>query len=138
LFLLFFHIKHWIRRILVKENNIKIIESHIKNGTTPNQLFYDKFPSPFLNYDLKFVNSKDKLNIDEHDDLIKSLYTEISKEKEQYFNKSHEKLGHLSQDKTKLKRKLIRLKVALQILMNKENKHLNNLAISKTEYSTWI
>ncbi|CAF0829065.1 unnamed protein product [Brachionus calyciflorus] len=54
-------IKHWIRRFLVKENNIKLIESHIKNGTTPSQLFFDKFPTPFLNYDSIFVENYNKI-----------------------------------------------------------------------------
>ncbi|RMZ97184.1 hypothetical protein BpHYR1_047137, partial [Brachionus plicatilis] len=122
-------IKHLIRRILVKENNIKIIDEYneiIRNTQVDiMNLSKERLKSQIL--DIKNIkDSKDKLNIDEHDDLIKSLYTEISKEKEQYLNKSHEKLGHLSQDKTKLKRKLIRLKVALQIQMNKKNKHLNN------------
>ena len=50
-------LKHWIRRVLVKENNIKLLEFHLNNETTPSQLFFDKFPTPFLNFDSEFVEA---------------------------------------------------------------------------------
>ena len=55
-----FQIKNWIRRILIKENNIQLLKSHKTNGTTPRQLFYDKFPTPFLNFDEDFVEDSNK------------------------------------------------------------------------------
>ncbi|RNA13265.1 hypothetical protein BpHYR1_036367 [Brachionus plicatilis] len=65
-------IKHWIRRLLIKKNNIKLLNFHINNETTPNQLFFDKFPTPFLNYDPFFVENYNK--------IIKKCQVEIMNE----------------------------------------------------------
>ena len=47
--------------ILRKENNINLLEFHLKNETYPNQLFFDKFPTPFLLFDEQFVNNYNKI-----------------------------------------------------------------------------
>ena len=54
-------IKEIYKRIHKKENNIKVAEYHIKNGSAPKQLFIDSFPQPFLIHDIIFVQEYDKL-----------------------------------------------------------------------------
>jgi len=52
-------IKGLFRRIHRKENNIKIAQYHIKNGSAPKQLFIEMFPVPFLIHDITFVQNYD-------------------------------------------------------------------------------
>lgn len=48
-------IKRYFRRILLKQNDIRLFNYHLRNKTTPSQLFYENFPEPILPYDPDFI-----------------------------------------------------------------------------------
>ena len=50
-----------INRKLRYENHIAINQVHLSNKSTPNSLFYNRFPLPFFNEDESFVNKQNKL-----------------------------------------------------------------------------
>ena len=67
---IFKKIKNSLRRVLKKENNIKILNFHIKNGTTPSQLLYSKFPIPFLSYCDNFVQGYNNIFSKTHIEIM--------------------------------------------------------------------
>ena len=64
---IFKKIKNSMRRIFIKENDIKLLKFHLTNGTTPNQLVFSNFPLPFLHHNDNFVTK--------YNDLISSFQT---------------------------------------------------------------
>jgi hypothetical protein len=74
------------------ENHLKIIETHLANGTTPSNLFYCKFPLPQLWDDAEYINEynnlivnfqKDSLNLskkhfEKRSNIINNKMTAIS------------------------------------------------------------
>jgi hypothetical protein len=57
--------KDFLNRLINKKlrykNHINIINTHQNNQTTPSSLFFNKFPKPFLNDDIAFVEDYNKL-----------------------------------------------------------------------------
>jgi hypothetical protein len=57
--------KDFLNRLINKKlrytNHINIISTHQSNQTTPSSLFFNKFPKPFLNDDIAFVEDYNKL-----------------------------------------------------------------------------
>jgi hypothetical protein len=47
--------------LLRKQNQVKLFETHLKNGTTNPRYYYCKFPKPNLEYDSIFVDSYNEL-----------------------------------------------------------------------------
>ena len=52
--------------ILKKKNQMKILNSHLDNNTTPEQLAFNKFPAPF------FAFENNVLYVNKHNDIIQS------------------------------------------------------------------
>jgi hypothetical protein len=48
-------------KLLRYENHVKIFTTHLENNTTPSALFYNKFPEPFLNDDVEYVQKYNNL-----------------------------------------------------------------------------
>jgi hypothetical protein len=67
------------KRLFNKENHIKIFEFHLKNGTEPSQLFYDKFPKPFLPHSEKAIDEYNKI-IKETQQKLMNCYISVLKE----------------------------------------------------------
>lgn len=58
---IFFDILNNRKRAATKRNHCVNLDSHIANGTTPSQLFFCRFPTPFLNRDEEFVEKYNKI-----------------------------------------------------------------------------
>lgn len=77
-------IKNFYRRILKKQNHVSLIEFHINNETTPSQLFFDKFPQPFL--------TNDPEAIDEYNSIIRETQVKLMRSNIKHLKKQITKL----------------------------------------------
>jgi hypothetical protein len=50
-------IKNTTHQLLRYKNDIRLYETHMKNGTTPSELFYCRLPHPILPENRKFVEN---------------------------------------------------------------------------------
>lgn len=71
-------VRNLYRRILVKQNHVSIIKFHLENNTTPSQLFFDKFPVPFLAHDDKAIEDHNKIIHETQIKLMKSIITHLN------------------------------------------------------------
>jgi hypothetical protein len=66
-------IKSLYERILKKKNHVLIIKFHLNNNTTPSQLFFNNFPTPFLAHDEQAVADHNRIIIETQKQLMNSI-----------------------------------------------------------------
>ena len=73
-------IRSLIGRIEKKENDIKILQFHLNNDTTPSQLFYKNFPEPFLSHDSIFIERYNNFIHETQKGMINLSITRLSEQ----------------------------------------------------------
>lgn len=68
------------RRILRKKNDIKLLEFHLNNETTPSALFFDKFPVPFLWHDEEAVNDHNQIVKEAQQKMLESSIKHLNRQ----------------------------------------------------------
>ena len=76
-----------IKKVLKTENNINILNSHLKNKTTPKSLNHHRFPKPFLSHNENYVSSYNDLVEKFQADIIKFNLDELERNKIQLIDK---------------------------------------------------
>jgi hypothetical protein len=70
-------VKRHLNKKLRYENHLCIFNIHKNNKTTPNSLFFNRFPSPFLEHDQEFVDKYNGLIEDTQNKIINLIITTL-------------------------------------------------------------